>query len=92
MTEKCFACGKPLPKSKKMADTRDDQIVWVGPDCYRKIVAAGESGYQPTQYLRQGKLVPAQGPRLYPTKRISDAEVDAYIKKLAAADLAAGIE
>jgi hypothetical protein len=92
MTEKCFACGKALPKSKKMADTRDDQIVWVGPDCYRNILAAGEAGYQPPRYLQQGKWIPAAGPRLYPTKQVSDAEADAYVQRLAAADQAAGIE
>jgi len=86
MTEKCFACGKALPKSKKMADTRDDQIVWVGPDCYRKIVAAGEAGWQPTNKIG------SRGPRLYPTRQISDDEVTAYVKRLQAADMAAGIE
>jgi hypothetical protein len=51
--EPCFACGRP--GATRMVDTRDDQIVRVGSDCYRKIESAGEKGYQP----------PRGGPRLY---------------------------
>lgn len=58
VTEKCFACGKPLDQNRLKADTRDSQIVFVGPDCHRRIVTAGEIGYQP----------PKGGPRLYPMK------------------------
>lgn len=52
---KCFACDRALGKDPRLADTRDDQIVYVGRDCLRKIAAAGEDGYQP----------PTGGPRLY---------------------------
>jgi hypothetical protein len=61
MIEKCFLCGRALPKSRQQADTRDDQIVLVGRDCYRKIEAAGEAGY-PTS-PRPGYV------RLYPTRQ-----------------------
>ncbi len=57
MSDKCFACEKPLRDPKPAwADTRDDQMVLVGPDCKRKILRAGEAGYQP----------PLGGPKLYP--------------------------
>ena len=51
----CFACGRKLGKSPKLADTRDDQIVQVGNECYKLIKAAGNRGYQP----------PRGGPRLF---------------------------
>jgi hypothetical protein len=54
--EKCFACGRKLKGEPKLADTRDGQIVYVGPCCVKKIIAAGEAGYQP----------PLRGPKLYP--------------------------
>ena len=54
---KCFACDKPIRSSAiREADTRDAQIVQVGPDCLKRIQRAGQAGYQP----RLG------GPRLYP--------------------------
>lgn len=56
--EKCFACGRKLGKSPKLADTRDDQKVFVGSECFKMIQKAGESGYQP----------PGGGPRLYEVK------------------------
>lgn len=43
---KCFACDRKLGKNPKLADTRDDQHVAVGADCYKKIVAAGEQGWK----------------------------------------------
>lgn len=45
----CFACGKPITDSgePRYADTRDDQIAEVGPDCYKRIQAAGAAGYLP---------------------------------------------
>lgn len=55
MAGKCFACDKRLGKRPSIADTRDGQFVFVGSECYRLIVAAGEVGYQP----------PLGGPRLY---------------------------
>ncbi len=50
MTQKCFACDKKLGNNPKIADTRDDQTVYVGPDCYKRIVAAGEAGYRPSSW------------------------------------------
>lgn len=52
---RCFACNRPLGKSPVIVDTRDDQTVYVGRECYKLVVAAGETGYQP----------PLGGPRLY---------------------------
>ncbi len=56
--DRCYSCDRLL-KSAWWADTRDDQIVVVGAECHRRIVAAGEAGYQP----RLG------GPRLYALPR-----------------------
>lgn len=45
--EKCFACDKKFKDGSKryLVDTRDSQTVFVGPDCYKKVLAAGEDGY-----------------------------------------------
>ena len=51
----CFACGKRLSDNPYLADTRDDQIVYIGSECYKRVRIAGEAGYQP----------PLGGPRLY---------------------------
>lgn len=53
--EPCFACGKKMRHNIHMVDTRDDQRVFVGGDCYRHVIKAGEVGYQP----------PLGGPRLW---------------------------
>lgn len=53
--ESCFACGRKLRGTPRLVDTRDDQLVYVGPDCYKKIMAAEPGGYQPAR----------GGPRLY---------------------------
>jgi hypothetical protein len=55
-TERCFACGRNLGSSPFRVDTRDAQTVFVGRECYKLVVRAGEAGYQP----------PQGGPRLYP--------------------------
>lgn len=52
---KCFACDRKLGGSPQLVDTRDDQHVFVGAECFGLIVAAGNKGYQP----------PKGGPRLY---------------------------
>lgn len=57
--QQCFACDKRLGQIPHVADTRDDQFVLVGSECYKRIKAAGESGYQP----------PKGGPRLYLIQR-----------------------
>lgn len=52
---KCYACGKPIKHAGYPVDTLDEQVVDVGPECFRKIKAAGAAGYQP----------PLGGPRLF---------------------------
>ena len=54
--QRCYACDKPLGRNPATADTRDDQWVFVGRECYKQIIAAGTRGYQP----------PKGGPKLYP--------------------------
>ena len=59
---RCFACDRVIRRPTPfLADTRDDQVVHVGPECLRKIEAAGDAGYQP----------PAGVPRLYPVSALS---------------------
>ena len=53
--EKCFACGRKLGETPMLVDTRDDQLVYVGRECAKLVIASGEAGYQP----------PLGGPRLY---------------------------
>lgn len=53
--ERCFACGRKIKTTIHLADTRDDQIVYVGKDCWKKIKNAGENGWQPDR----------GGPKLY---------------------------
>ena len=54
--DNCFACGRPLlGLVLRRVDTRDDQTVFVGPECFQKVARADEAGYQP----------PRGGPRLY---------------------------
>jgi hypothetical protein len=52
--ERCYACNKPLTRPEEVY-TSDRQMVWVGPECFRKIEAAAETGHQP----------PLGGPRLF---------------------------
>lgn len=51
----CFACGRQIKNRHYIVDTRDSQTSFVGPECFKLIVAAGNDGYQP----------PRGGPRLY---------------------------
>jgi hypothetical protein len=54
--ERCFACGRVIhSRPTRRADTRDGQVVFVGPECARRIDDAGDVGYQP----------PLGGPRLW---------------------------
>jgi hypothetical protein len=48
---RCFACNKPIDDSRSpLAITSDlAQVVSVGPDCWKRIKAAGNVGYQPSQ-------------------------------------------
>lgn len=52
---KCFSCGQRLTMNVWAAITEDGQEVRVGQSCAKKIIAAGEAGYQP----------PKGGPRLF---------------------------
>lgn len=58
--ELCFACGRPLSCKRPPieADTRDDQVVFVGPECAKNLT---EEGWQP----------PQGGPKLYPIEKES---------------------
>lgn len=62
--DRCFACDRKIGKRGPCdADTRDDQIVYVGEECAKKIRAAGDAGYQP----------PLGGPKLYPMPQMWSA-------------------
>lgn len=52
---RCYACDRKLGANPYVADTRDDQFVYVGSECFKYIRQSGEMGYQP----------PKGGPRLY---------------------------
>ncbi len=46
--DRCYICGKKFQSAKRyQVDTRDDQIVYVGPDCYKRVMAAGDEGFAP---------------------------------------------
>lgn len=71
--ENCFACGKRLvrPEFVFLTDTvREDQHyeVFVGPECFSKVRAAGEAGYQP----------PRGGPRLYFTSAYATKALETH--------------
>lgn len=51
---KCFACNKVLGQNPKLVRCVDEQTVYVGSECYKKIVKAHD-GYQPSK----------GGPKLY---------------------------
>lgn len=53
----CFACGRPMRggQGAYLVDTRDAQTVFVGANCFKKIRAMRDDGWQP----------PLGGPRLY---------------------------
>lgn len=52
--EPCFACDRPM-SSKYLVTCRDEQTVFVGSECFKKIRAADIHGWQP----------PKGGPRLF---------------------------
>lgn len=51
----CFACGKVIRRKAYVADTHDDQLVYVGSDCWKHIKAAGDKGYQNPAYMGVGE-------------------------------------
>jgi len=55
----CFACDRRIRSAAPaVAHCSDEQSVFVGADCFRKIKAAGKDGYRP----------PKGGPRLFISK------------------------
>lgn len=52
---RCFACDRPVRQSPCEAVTIDGQTVRLGLDCFARVKASRETGYQP----------PGGGPRLY---------------------------
>lgn len=72
MKDRCFACGRILGRNPALVDTRDGQTVFVGTECFKKVQAAGEDGYQP----------PKGGPRLWLIPAgLSQAEIDTLHKR-----------
>lgn len=55
--DKCFACDKVLGANPKLVRCIDEQTVYVGSECYKKIIKS-PNGYQPS----------LGGPRLYEIK------------------------
>lgn len=55
---RCFACNRILGKNPHLVDTRDDQLVYVGKECFKLVVKAGEEGYR----------YPGIGPKLWLVK------------------------
>jgi hypothetical protein len=54
--KQCYACGKPRKSELcRVVRCSDEQTVFVGPECFRRIKRSGEAGYQP----------PLGGPRLF---------------------------
>ena len=58
--DRCFACDAPLKRPEfvftedRMSDGRAYEV-YVGPECFKHVKAAGDAGYQP----------PKGGPKLY---------------------------
>jgi len=46
MITKCFACDRKLGQNPHHVDTRDDQWVRVGTECYKEIKKSGEKGWR----------------------------------------------
>ncbi len=66
--DKCFCCGKPFSgRVRHLADTGEDQVVFVGSDCARFIAAACNDGY------RRPKQA---GPALYPFRGKCEVEFE----------------
>lgn len=54
---KCFACDRPLRGRQReyLVRCADEQTVFIGSDCFRRVRETGPDGYQP----------PLGGPRLF---------------------------
>ena len=44
---RCFVCRRKLGRNPYLADTGEDQAVYVGSECAKKIIASGEEGWMP---------------------------------------------
>lgn len=55
---KCYACDKKL-RTHCLVMTSDKQVVYVGPDCFKRIKESGKKGFQPLM----------GGPRLFLVER-----------------------
>lgn len=64
--EKCFCCGRSLKnKPHAVADTKDGQLVFVGRDCARQIVA--QAAFARARGVENpGWLHKSGGPSLFP--------------------------
>jgi len=71
--EKCFACDRPLGKpftvttNESFKDEDGEETYYrilVGPECFKRIMKAGDKGYQP----------PLGGPKLYPMPKSNPAQ------------------
>lgn len=56
----CFVCGKALGKTPALVRCEDEQTVYVGRECFKRIKAAGNAGWLP-EPDKHGLT----GPRLY---------------------------
>ena len=50
MSEPCYICGRPIPASGSkhqvcVKGEPTEHKYWVGPDCYKRVIAAGSAGY-----------------------------------------------
>lgn len=73
--DKCFACGKILHEIKhSRAITIDSQVVFVGPECSKRIESAEREGYQP----------PLGGPKLYSLNfiELDDPAIAFFVSRL----------
>lgn len=59
--ERCYACDRPIKDELHVRKifTSDNQMQYVGVNCFNKVRKAGDKGWQP----------PKGGPRLFETKR-----------------------
>lgn len=83
--EQCFACGTRMSRPNfvftedRMSDGRHYEV-HVGPECFKRVIHSGESGYQP----------PRGGPRLY--SHVEHAHRAAQLADAQLADAAKGVQ
>lgn len=63
MNGKCFACDRPLGKNPQLVQSAvDDQTMYVGSDCFKRVLASGDEGYQPPLGGPRLKVIPVSNP------------------------------